>query len=716
MNTLNTRPENHEWRFFRAGGFDQVRIDTGADLLALAQLDQKLWVTLSCPAHGIEFDAQTLALIDGDSDGHVRASEIIAAVQWAAALLKDANLLVQDIDALPLSAINDTSVEGRNLLAAARRILHSLGKPEAEVISVADTADTRKLVLEMRFNGDGVITPKVTTDATLQAAMADIMTCCGALPDRCGENGISGEIVEQFFTQAQAYAAWRQKAETDSAIWFLAADTLTAASAYHAVKVKVDDYFTRCRMAAYDPRAAVPLSRSVEDYQSLAARNLSASAAEVAAFPLAVVEANKPLPLLDGVNPAWMSGIQTLRAKVVTPLFGNKRSMTVEEWEKLSEKFVAFEVWMAEKPSSANVEKLGIERINSILGGGFRSAIEDLIAQDKALEAEVNAIAAVDKLLRYCRDLHTLVNNFVSFRNFYTGYGKAVFQVGTLYLDGRSCELCVQVEDVNKHAALANLSRVCLAYCECTRLGGKENIAIAAAFTAGDSDQLMVGRNGVFYDRKGRDWNATIVRILEHPISIRQAFWAPYKRVGKMISEQLQKLAAARSQAAEAKLVKAAIEPGQKPEAAKPAPPPFDMGKFAGIFAAIGLAVGALGTAVASMLTGLLGLKWWQLPFALLGLLLLVSGPAMLIAWFKLKQRNLGPILDANGWAVNARAKINIPFGTSLTGIAKLPEGADRSLIDPFAEKKHTWPYYAAFALLVCGMVWGLWHFGYLGK
>ena len=49
------------WRFFRAGGFDQVRLDTAAELLAIDQLDQKLWVALSCPVKGIEFDARTLA-------------------------------------------------------------------------------------------------------------------------------------------------------------------------------------------------------------------------------------------------------------------------------------------------------------------------------------------------------------------------------------------------------------------------------------------------------------------------------------------------------------------------------------------------------------------------------------------------------------------------------------------------------------------------------
>ena len=41
-------------------------------------------------------------------------------------------------------------------------------------------------------------------------------------------------------------------------------------------------------------------------------------------------------------------------------------------------------------------------------------------------------------------------------------------------------------------------------------------------------------------------------------------------------------------------------EAGKAPEPAKAAPTPFDVAKFAGIFAAIGLAVGALGTALAT--------------------------------------------------------------------------------------------------------------------
>jgi hypothetical protein len=135
--------------------------------------------------------------------------------------------------------------------------------------------------------------------------------------------------------------------------------------------------------------------------------------------------------------------------------------------------------------------------------------------------------------------------------------------------------------------------------------------------------------------------------------------------------------------------------------------------KFAGIFAAVGLAVGAIGTAVASLLTGFLGLKAWQMPLALAGLMLLISGPAMLQAFFKLRSRNLGPILDANGWAVNTRARINIPFGTSLTHVAALPEGAERALTDPYGEKKTPWTRYLILgALLAAGVYFAVQYAG----
>lgn len=708
----------HKWNFFRAGGFDQVQLDSGADMLALKELDQKLWVALSCPTRGIEFDHRTLDLIDGDMDGHVRANEVLAAIEWAGRLLKNADLLTKGSDSLALANIDDSGTEGRQVLASARHILKSLNKPAATEISLADMADIDKLVASLEFNGDGVVCASQMQDPGLRATVEDIIRCAGSVTDAGGEAGINQELSNKFFADAAAYSGWFKKGEGDAAILFLGEGTHAAADSFHAVKEKIDDYFTRCRLAAYDTRAAAPLSRSTEEYSKLAAQSLSAQSPAIADFPLATVEANKPLPLVSGVNPAWQARLDALREHVIVPLLGNKESLSLPEWNGLCTRFAAYDAWQAHKPANG-VEQLGIARIREIVGSKQRGAIDDLISRDKEVEFEIKAIRSVERLLRYNRDLFKLVNNFASFRNFYTGKDKAIFQVGTLYLDGRSCELCVRIEDVARHAGFAVMSGVCLVYCDCMRNAGTEKMSIAAAFTAGDSDYLMVGRNGVFYDRQGNDWDATIVRIIDNPISIRQAFWTPYKKLARIISEQLQKFAASKASAAEDAMIKAMVEGGKSMVAAPSAPtaaskPPFDVGKFAGIFAAIGLAIGAIGGILASIVGGLLGLKFWQIPLAVIGLMLLISGPAVVLAWFKLKKRNLAPILDANGWAINARARINIAFGTSLTGLAGLPAGANRSLIDPFADKRIVWPYYLMIAAAICSL-FGLWYFGYIG-
>lgn len=724
-----------QWKFFRAGGFDQVRLDTGRALMSLGKLDQKLWAALSCPTRGIELDQRTLDIIDFDKDGRIRAGEVIAMVEWAGNLLKQPDLLLKREDALPLAEIDDAKPEGRAVLAAARRILAKSGKPDADTITLAEVSGVQEVFAANDFNGDGIVPAEIVDDPELRSVIEDIIACLGGETDRGGLPGVSMDKVKAFFEAAEAHAAWAAKADADPALNPVAGESDHAAEAVAAVAAKLDDWFTRCALAAFDVRAAGPLNRSEEDWAGLAGQLLSPESAALAEFPLAGVAAGVDLPLGAGLNPAWGAAIARFKAEVVVPLLGERDSLSAEDWAAIKERFAARAAWAKERPEGP-VGALGTERIRAILSLDAQAAIEALIAQDLALEAEAKAIDSVDKLLRCCRDLAVLLNNFVAFRDFYTRKHKAVFQAGTLFIDGRSCDLCVRVEDPGKHAVIATLSRIYLVYCECRRRGVEdgEKMYIAAAVTDGDSDQLMVGRNGVFYDRKGGDWDATIVHIVDHPISIRQSFWAPYKKVGKIIAQTVEKMAAARAKAADDQAAALAVTPKIPLPGAKPAPAPapapaapapaaaaaaqpapFDAGRFAGIFAALGLAVGAIGTALASVVTGFLALPWWQIPLALLGAVLAVSGPSMIIASFKLHQRHLGPILDANGWAVNTHARINIPFGTALTHLARLPDGAQRSMKDPYAQKEPPWRS-VAFGVAVVAVLALAWKLGWIAK
>jgi hypothetical protein len=295
----------------------------------------------------------------------------------------------------------------------------------------------------------------------------------------------------------------------------------------------------------------------------------------------------------------------------------------------------------------------------------------------------------------------------VSFRDFYSRAAPAMFQVGTLYLDTRACELCVRVSDAGRHASMAPLANTYLVYCDLKNAGG-QTMQIAAAMTAGDVDNLMVGRNGIFYDRKGKDWDATITKIVENPISIRQAFWAPYKKVLRMIEERIAKRAADEAAAQDAALASATeAHATAAATGAPPVAPPAPRGMDIGTLAAIGVAVGGITAALGALLEAFFGLGIWM-PLGLLGLVLCISGPSMAVAWLKLRKRNLGPILDANGWAVNAQAIVNVPLGGSLTKLARLPEGSSRDLSDPFAEKRRPWGAYLSLALLLAAaLAWG---------
>jgi hypothetical protein len=658
---------------------DQVSLTSAADLLSLRHLDQKLWVALSCPVKGLELDDKTLARIDSDNDGRIRVPELIEAVEWAAARLKDPGDLVQGRPSLTLASIDDATPEGKILVSSARQILSNLGRKSADAITVEEAADTAKIFSSTPLNGDGVIPPDATDDPAVQALIKDIISCCGGTADRAGTEGVTADKITAFFTELSAYHTWVQQSATKE-IAILGDATEAAVSAIRAVRPKVEDYFVRQRLANFEPRATAALNRSEADYQAISAQAFDRAVADVSTFPLARIEADQPLPLLRGVNPAWSAALEQLHEAAVTPVFGaTQGTLTFDQWAVLNAKFAPYETWLGSKTGGA-VEKLGHARVKEILTGSGQAALAALVAADKALEPEYKAISDVERLVRYHRDLRTLLHNFVNFADFYSPDRLATFQAGTLYLDSRSTELCVRVDAASP---LAAMSKMYIAYCNLTR-AGMAPMNIAACFTQGDSDYLFVGRHGVFYDRQGRDWDATITSIVDNPISIRQAFWSPYKKFLRMIEEQVAKRAAAADAAATGRLATAA-ESAANVEKAKPVEPKkVDVGAVA----AIGVAVTGAVSAMTLILGYVFKLALWQYPLLILGMILLISTPSMIIAWLKLRQRTLGPILEGNGWAVNGRVKVNIPFGTALTEVAKLPPGSQRSLEDPYEDKE----------------------------
>ena len=712
MAIINNNPK-HKWEFENIGGCSRVKLTSGKDIAHLGELDTKMWTVLSCPVQGLEIDEKSLRYMDCDADGKIRVNDVVCISKWITGMLKNPDLLLEGKDVINIDDINTENESGLKLSKAAKQILANLGKAESQ-ISLADTADIAAIFAKTRFNGDGVITVASSDDAALQDIIASATAVTGGTMDRSGQMGVNAAQIEQFYTELKAYSDWCA-AEVPAPF---ADKTDAVIAAYQALDAKMKDFFMRSRLAAFSPDSTTALDVQTSRIEAISAENLAGKGDEIAAYPIARITGKAELDLDAAINPAWAAQFNVIKGVVEA----GKKSLTEADWAAIGAQFAAYTAWKGAK-AGASVEGLTLDKVNALLKQDQKQALLDLVAQDIALKEEAENIEMVNKFLHVLRDLYRLLKNFITFQDFYNKDKKvgAIFQSGTLIIDQRACRFCMKVSDMGAHNASAATSGMYLVYCDCTTKTSAAKLQIVAAVTVGEVGNLIVGKNAVYYDNAGVEWDAKITKIVDNPISISQAFWSPYRRMATVVENLINKSAAEKDAKmmadATAKInetpnkLPEAQAPAAEGEAAKPAAatPPFDIAKFAGIFAAIGMAVGMIGTALASLAEGIFALEWWQLVLSFLGIMLIISGPAMVMAWMKLRRRNIAPLLNANGWAVNADSKISIPFGETLTDVAKYPK---LRLKDPYA--KTGMPGWAKFliTLVILGAIAaGVWFF-----
>ena len=702
---LINREKKYKWEFTNIGGASRVKITTGEDIAHLDELDPKMWTVLSCPVTGLEIDEKSLAYIDADADGKIRVADVIATSQWLSGAVKNLDVLVEETDSIDIEHLDQENAAGQKLYKSAKQILENLGK-EGTVISLADTKDIAAIFAKTRFNGDGIITEASTDDADEKAAIAAAVAAFGGVADRSGAAGINAEMIENFYKALAEYAAWQAAVveapfgdKTDAAI-----------AAYNALDAKVKDFFMRSKLAAFSPDSAAALDVQTASIASISADNLTGKTDEIAAYPIARITGKPEIDLTAQVNPAWSAQFDLIK----TVALEGKTVLTEADWAAVGTQFAAYTGWKAAKAGAA-VEALGLDAVKKFIEQDKKAALLDLVAQDAALAEEAANIDMVDKFLHILRDFYRLVRNFVTLHDFYDKDRKvnAIFQSGRLIIDQRECRLCMKVSDMGKHNASAATSGMFLVYCDCTTKTKPGKLTIVAAVTVGEIGDLIVGKNAVYYDNAGLEWDAVITKIVDNPISVAQAFWSPYRRMAKTVENLINKSAADKDAkmmadaTAKINAAPAALPAGTDPKAAPAAAPPFDIAKFAGIFAAIGMALGMIGSALVSIFKGLKAMAWWKLILVFVAIMLVISGPAMVIAWLKLRRRNIAPLLNANGWAVNAASKISIPFGETLTDAAKYPK---MKLTDPYAKaglapwKK--WLISLSAVIVAVGVLW----------
>ena len=694
------KTSNYSWKFSKIGGVTRISIESGEDIKHLGELDTKMWTVLSCPASGLEFDKKTLEVLDQNSDGKIRVDEVVKTANWLCNIVKNPELLTSEASSIKLSDINQESEEGKKIFNSAKIILKNLSK-EKEEISLDETSDLEKIFAGTAFNGDGVITALSTQNTELKDLIALIGEKIGLSDDRSGEKGINKEQIEEFFKELSDYTAWQKLSNENKDILAFGNDTPEALNAYNAIKQKVEDYFIRCKMVSFNKDTFAAMELPIEDLTKISTDNLSEKIEELKKYPLARITPEKTLSLKGEINPAWQANFLNAKKLIFDKEFPGKDFITEDDFIAVGKKFAAYQDWMSKK-AGLKAEGIDLEKANKILASDSQKQLLELIDKDLALKEQSEEIISVDKFLHCYKNFWSFLKNFVSFTDFYTVKHEklAMFQAGKLFIDQRECDLCIKVSDMPKHNATAGQSAMFLIYCDCTSKVLNQTMQICAAITDGSVDDIKVGKNAIFVDRDNNVWDATVNKVIDNPISIREAFWAPYKKFVNFIEEQVTKFAADKDKAVTDNATAKISETGTKitektaeaptAEAAQveaaPKKEAFDIAKYCGIFAAIGMALGFIGSFIVSAVTGFLKLEWWGMILAVLAVILLISGPSMLLAYLKLRRRNLSPLLNANGWAINAQSFVNITFGATLTHLVKFPFVKVK---DPLADKKY---------------------------
>ena len=346
-------------------------------------------------------------------------------------------------------------------------------------------------------------------------------------------------------------------------------------------------------------------------------------------MPLVTEEPDKVLPLKEHLNPKHLEAILDFAAKCVTPVFGEgKESLSRMEWKAIKAKFAPYRAWVAAKP---------------VMSPGSK---DDLVDEER--------------FLRYKLHLGELLENYVTMDRLYKS-DTAIFQTGVLRIDSREMNLCFHVDSEAAHSALVDKSNCCVIYLKLSRPSDKTERLICAVVTAGQVGTLYVGRNGVFYDRDGKDWEAVITKVVESQVSLLEAFWAPWKKIGEGIAGMVKKfIGDKQSKATES--VQKGTESTQAGGAA-----------MASSVAAIGIGVGMVGAAAASLMAAISSMTPLEIVASVFALVLVVSVPSMVLAWFKLRKRDLGVILNACGWAINRPMRFSMKRARGFTKCAANP-------------------------------------------
>lgn len=668
--------------FKRFGRSYHLCIDDAEDLRRVLNLDKAHWVATNAPIETLNCDPMLLSLVDTDNDGRIGCDELIKAIRWLLDTLRDCGDVTTGSQTLKLDAINSDQQTGRWAHESAAKILTRLGKADAGRISLDQVNQIKTDIENTPISETGVVLPDAATDAEVQEFMTNIVATVGGAPHPSGRQGVDQAQLDQFVAGARAFLEWQlrgniSKNRSQTEIMPLGAQTPESFALLASVRDKIDQYFAQCEAVAFDPRVAQHIGPCDAEIANLDLTTPAAIEEFRRNAPLA-----KPTPLRvlssdDQVNPYYAPQLTDFLTGFLKPLLGQSTSsLSQEQWQEVKERFTAYEAWMNAKPD-AKFELLDSEKLRKYLDKKFSNAVRLLIEKCRATAVELDGIRTVEKLILYQVWILDLANNFVSFPHLYDARRRALFEMGTLVMDGRRFNFSVKVNDRAEHMRIAKTSSMYVLYVQVASASDKLKYEVAVPVTAGGKGNLCVGKRGVFYDITGQECDATVVEIIENPISMSEALVSPFQRLGRLLTGKIEAITSAGEKKLDTSVGTAVAEAQsspQKPDGTATAAPSGQA--IGGILMGGGVAIAALGSAWAFIANQVSNLHWYVVVVGVVGAMLAVILPTSILAFLKLRRRELSAILEGSGWAINARMRLTRRQGRFFTQRPSYPRHA----------------------------------------
>ncbi|RKY42534.1 MAG: hypothetical protein DRP85_02660 [Candidatus Makaraimicrobium thalassicum] len=673
--------------FKRYGGSHQLKIQDAHDLGKIQTLNEALWAATSVPIDNLDCDRVFLSHVDMDKNGRIRTRELKEAQSWLYRMLAGRSHLSEGTDVLRLDDIDTSHVEGQELRKTAEFILNNLGVPQAKEISLQQVRDARSIIANAANNGDGVVPPEAVADADLAQFISSIMDTVGSTMDASNRPGVGKKELEDFFHTAETYLVWKEKGNvpagkesTDVMPW--GNDTPHLYQLVADLEEKIDQYFTQCAMVGFDERAAVQMQLRQKELEEIDFADPEVLRNRLMNAPLGKVDPEGMLDFTSAINTLYRERLLELRDKVFKRAIGEDvKQLTRQQWEKVKTIFAPYRAYVESKQGGA-VEKLGDDSLRKYLQGQYRERVNELIDKDRSVADELSQILTAEKLILYQRWLLELANNFVSFANLYDPGIRALFEAGTLVIDGREIMFTMKVQDVQAHKIRSEKSYMCLLYLEVTGRQDREiAFNIVAPVTSSNIGELRVGKRGIFFSTDGCEWDAEVKDIVVNPISIWESVTAPCRQVSDFLKAQVDKLSKVREEKIQTTMAV-----------------PTTSGAARDLLLGGGIAIAALGSAFAYIIKALSQVKLSHVLGVLLGIIVIVILPGMIAGFVKIRRRDMSILLEASGWAINVRMRLSIALGRLFTHIPGLPKRARKEKRDSIGKFLKQFGYSSTFS------------------